>query len=63
MKKALLTNWGQILFTVLMGMAFLTGGLSAQMPLDPGVLTKYIDPLPVPGVMPQAGPNYYEIGM
>ena len=30
--------------------------------LDPKTLTKYIDPLPVPGAMPMAGPNYYEIG-
>src|SRR4030095_12647747 len=30
--------------------------------LDPRTLTKYIAPLPVPGAMPMAGPNYYEIG-
>ena len=30
--------------------------------LDPMSLTKYIDPLPIPGVAPMAGPNYYEIG-
>ena len=30
--------------------------------LDPRTLTKYMDPLPVPGAMPMAGPNYYEIG-
>jgi FtsP/CotA-like multicopper oxidase with cupredoxin domain len=33
-----------------------------QTPLKPLSLTKYIDPLPVPGAMPMAGPNYYEIG-
>jgi FtsP/CotA-like multicopper oxidase with cupredoxin domain len=31
--------------------------------LDPRTMTKYIDPLPVPGAMPMAGPNYYEIGV
>ena len=31
--------------------------------LDPLTLTKYIDPLPVPGAMPMAGANYYEIGV
>ena len=30
--------------------------------LDPLSLTKYLDPLPIPGVAEQAGPNYYEIG-
>jgi FtsP/CotA-like multicopper oxidase with cupredoxin domain len=30
--------------------------------LDPMTLTKYMDPLPIPGLMPQAAPNYYEIG-
>ena len=30
--------------------------------LDPSTLTKYVDPLPIPGLMPQAGPNHYEIG-
>ncbi len=34
----------------------------AQVLLDPLTLVKYVDPLPVPGAMPQAGPNYYEIG-
>jgi FtsP/CotA-like multicopper oxidase with cupredoxin domain len=36
---------------------------SAQVPLDPLTLTKYVDPLPIPGTMPQAAPNHYEIGM
>ena len=31
--------------------------------LDPLRLTKYIDPLPVPGAMPMSGPNAYEIGV
>lgn len=39
------------------------GVASAQTVLDARTLTKYIDPLPIPGVMPMAGPNYYEIGM
>jgi len=30
--------------------------------LDPLSLTKYIDPLPIPGVAEMAAPNYYEIG-
>jgi FtsP/CotA-like multicopper oxidase with cupredoxin domain len=30
--------------------------------LDPLSLTKYMDPLPIPGVATMAGPNYYEIG-
>jgi len=30
--------------------------------LDPLTLTKYMDPLPIPGPMPMAGPNFYEIG-
>jgi spore coat protein A, manganese oxidase len=40
-----------------------TGTTYAQTPLDPLTLTKYMDPLPVPGAMPMAGPNYYEIGV
>jgi len=39
----------------------LAGNPSAE-GLDPETLTKYIDALPIPGAMPQAGPNYYEIG-
>ena len=38
------------------------GVAGAQTPLNPLTLTKYMDPLPVPGAMPMAGPNYYEIG-
>ncbi len=37
------------------------GNSSADI-LDPKTLTKYLDPLPIPGPMPMAGPNYYEIG-
>ena len=37
-------------------------GISSAEVLDPLSLTKYVDPLPVPGAMPQAAPNYYEIG-
>ncbi len=39
------------------------GGVLAQEELDPLALTKYMDPLPIPGPMPQAALNYYEIGM
>lgn len=31
--------------------------------LDPRTLTKYTDPLPIPGVMPQIGMNAYNVGM
>ncbi len=31
--------------------------------LNPTTLTKYLDPLPIPGAMSTAGPNYYEIGV
>ena len=31
--------------------------------LVPSTLTKFIDPLPIPGVMPQLTPNYYELTM
>jgi FtsP/CotA-like multicopper oxidase with cupredoxin domain len=51
------------LATLGLGLA-LAGGAAAQPePLDPLRLTKYLDPLPVPGPMPMAGANYYEIGM
>ena len=30
--------------------------------LNPASLTKYMDALPIPGVMPEAAPNYYEVG-
>ena len=35
----------------------------AQVPLNPKTLTKFMDPLPVPGAMPTAGPNHYEVGV
>jgi spore coat protein A, manganese oxidase len=31
--------------------------------LNPNRLVKWMDPLPIPGPMPSAAPNYYEIGM
>jgi len=31
-------------------------------PADPLRLTKYIDTLPIPALMPQAAPNYYRVG-
>jgi FtsP/CotA-like multicopper oxidase with cupredoxin domain len=34
----------------------------AQALLDPLTLTKYVDPLPIPGVAQPVSPNYYEIG-
>src|SRR5678816_1027797 len=47
---------------LLLPFILLARGAVAQTPLDPLSLTKYIDPLPIPGVAPMAGPNYYEIG-
>ena len=35
---------------------------SAQTPLDPLSLTKFVDPMPVPVPMARAGRNFYEIG-
>jgi FtsP/CotA-like multicopper oxidase with cupredoxin domain len=46
---------------VLLGALSVASAFAAE-PLDPKSLTKYIDPLPIPGPMPMAGPNYYEIG-
>lgn len=50
------------LTVVALGLCATTATSHAQLPLNPLVLTKYLDPLPVPGTMPAAGPNYYEIG-
>jgi FtsP/CotA-like multicopper oxidase with cupredoxin domain len=47
------------LFAIIAG----PGTTQAQTPLNPLALTKYMDPLPVPGAMPTAGLNYYEIGV
>ena len=45
-------------------LTFVIGPAFAQvLPLDPRTLTKYMEPLPIPGAMPQADSNYYEIGM
>ncbi len=45
-------------------LVFCAGQIFGQvLPLDPRTLTKYMEPLPIPGAMTQAGPNYYEIGM
>ena len=38
------------------------GTARADETLDPLTLTKYLDPLPIPGPMPMAGANFYEIG-
>jgi FtsP/CotA-like multicopper oxidase with cupredoxin domain len=38
-----------------------TTSMAAEV-LDPTTLEKFVDPLPIPGPMPMAGPNYYEIG-
>ncbi len=43
--------------------ALLAASSARALPLDPLSLTKYIDPLPLPGAMPQDGPNHYTIGM
>jgi spore coat protein A len=47
---------------VLLALVAWTSPAAAVELLDPNSLTKYIDPLPIPGPMPMAGPNYYEIG-
>jgi FtsP/CotA-like multicopper oxidase with cupredoxin domain len=51
------------LTTVLLATVAGPGTARAQTLLDPLTLAKYVDPLPVPGAMPTAGPNYYEIGV
>lgn len=55
------------LITLAVGIGALIAGVVvdavAQVPLDPLSLTKYVDPLPIPGAMPSAGGNHYEIGM
>jgi spore coat protein A len=37
--------------------------LYSQVPLDPRTLTKYLDALPIPGVMQEVSTNYYEVGV
>ena len=37
--------------------------LGQALPADPRALTKYIDYMPIPGVMPSDAPNYYEVGV
>ena len=51
------------ILVIALGLLLIAGVASAQVLLDPLSLTKYVDPLPVPGAMPTAGPNYYEIGV
>ncbi len=53
---------GRWLLCLLLG-AILVAAASAQVPLDPRVLAKYVDSVPVPGVMPPVAANYYEVGM
>jgi FtsP/CotA-like multicopper oxidase with cupredoxin domain len=48
---------------LLLLLAFVATTVSGQVLLDPRTLTKYVDPLPIPPLMEQAAPNYYEIGM
>ncbi|MGH7723854.1 MAG: multicopper oxidase domain-containing protein [Candidatus Eiseniibacteriota bacterium] len=52
----------RILWASLVMSTVLSTGLATAEVLDPRTLTKYMDPLSVPGAMPVAGPNYYEIG-
>lgn len=51
-----------LLTAILLAITVGPGTTHAQTLLNPLSLTKYVDPLPVPGAMPTAGPNYYEIG-
>lgn len=55
-------EWIRVLLMTLAILGLSVPAALAAAPLDPTVLTKYLDPLPIPGAMPQAGTNYYEIG-
>src|SRR5574341_2204916 len=55
------SRWPGWSAAVLLSLLAVVGSTGAE-ELDPGTLTKYLDPLPVPGAMPMAAPNYYEIG-
>jgi FtsP/CotA-like multicopper oxidase with cupredoxin domain len=57
-----LLRWSVPAFAIGTLLVASAGSGLAQEVLDPLTLTKYIDPLPVPGAMPQAAPDYYEIG-
>lgn len=50
------------LVILLLGLPLAAVPATGEELLDPMSLTKYVDPLPIPGAMPMAGPNYYEIG-
>jgi FtsP/CotA-like multicopper oxidase with cupredoxin domain len=39
------------------------GPVSSAIPLDPNSVVKFVDPLPIPGAMPEAAPNCYEVGV
>jgi FtsP/CotA-like multicopper oxidase with cupredoxin domain len=60
-KAILNSRWSGLSASVLGLLLVLAGSAGADV-LDPQTLTKYMDPLPIPGVAPQAAPNYYEIG-
>jgi FtsP/CotA-like multicopper oxidase with cupredoxin domain len=58
-----MTPRNKILWALLLLLPALAAGPALAAPvLNPLTLTKYMDPLPIPGPMPMAGPNYYEIG-
>lgn len=59
---SILLRWSGLAFALGALLVAPVGNALAQEELDPLTLTKYMDPLPVPGAMPQAAPNYYEIG-
>ncbi len=50
------TSWGEI------GRALAQGAIPPGVALNPMSLIKFIDPLPIPGPMPSAGANIYNIG-
>lgn len=59
-------KWRKSAFTALFAgcLAFaLSLSLAAQVPLNPIMLTKFVDQLPKPAVMPEVSPGYYEVGM
>ena len=60
MKAHSRSSWA--LLTLLSATMLIVASPLLAQELDPLSLTKYMDPLPIPGVAPMAGPNYYEIG-
>jgi FtsP/CotA-like multicopper oxidase with cupredoxin domain len=62
MKRLVLPLAGVLLATAALVTLAATAVAEEPALLNPLSLTKYMDPLPIPGVATMAGPNYYEIG-